>query len=133
MDSPHSENSGGKCPFPHLHGTMPKPGYAAVGGPTNRDWWPNQINLRILNQNTELSDPMGRGFDYAKEFKKLDYQALKADLTALMTDSQEWWPADFGHYGGFFIRMAWHAAGTYRVGDGRGGAGAGQQLSLIHI
>ncbi|MEZ5415690.1 MAG: catalase/peroxidase HPI [Opitutaceae bacterium] len=127
MDSPHSENSGGKCPFPHLHGTMPKPGHAAVGGPTNRDWWPNQINLRILNQNTELSDPMGRGFDYAKEFKKLDYQALKADLTALMTDSQEWWPADFGHYGGFFIRMAWHAAGTYRVGDGRGGAGAGQQ------
>jgi catalase-peroxidase len=127
MDSPHSENSGGKCPFPHLHGTMPKPGHAAVGGPTNRDWWPNQINLRILNQNTELSDPMGRGFDYAKEFKKLDYQALKADLTALMTDSQEWWPADFGHYGGFFISMAWHAAGTYRVGDGRGGAGAGQQ------
>ncbi|MCP5530604.1 MAG: catalase/peroxidase HPI [Opitutaceae bacterium] len=127
MDSPHSENSGGKCPFPHLHGTMPKPGHAAVGGPTNRDWWPNQINLRILNQNTELSDPMGRGFDYAEEFKKLDYQALKADLTALMTDSQEWWPADFGHYGGLFIRMAWHAAGTYRVGDGRGGAGAGQQ------
>ncbi|MCB1103808.1 MAG: hypothetical protein KDK74_03675, partial [Cephaloticoccus sp.] len=116
MDSPHSENSGGKCPFPHLHGTMPKPGHAAVGGPTNRDWWPNQINLRILNQNTELSDPMGRGFDYAEEFKKLDYQALKADLTALMTDSQEWWPADFGHYGGLFIRMAWHAAGTYRVG-----------------
>nr|WP_233713111.1 catalase/peroxidase HPI [Amaricoccus solimangrovi] len=97
----------------------------------NRDWWPNQLNLRILHQNSAsslaLSNPMGKDFDYAAEFAKLDYEALKADLTALMTDSQEWWPADFGHYGGLFIRMAWHSAGTYRTGDGRGGAGGGQQ------
>jgi catalase-peroxidase len=94
---------------------------------SNSDWWPNQLNLRILRQNSPQSDPMGKGFNYAEEFKKLDFQALKKDLTALMTDSQDWWPADFGHYGGFMIRMAWHAAGTYRIGDGRGGAGAGQQ------
>jgi catalase-peroxidase len=94
---------------------------------SNSDWWPNQLNLRILRQNAPQSDPMGKAFDYAEEFKKLDFQALKKDLTALMTDSQDWWPADFGHYGGFMIRLAWHAAGTYRIGDGRGGAGAGQQ------
>jgi catalase-peroxidase len=94
---------------------------------TNRDWWPNQLNLKGLHQNSPLSDPMGEAFNYAEEFKKLDIEALKKDLVALMTDSQEWWPADFGHYGPLFIRMAWHSAGTYRIGDGRGGAGAGQQ------
>ncbi|MBO9473426.1 catalase/peroxidase HPI [Shimia sp. R10_1] len=93
----------------------------------NRDWWPNQLNLRILHQNSAKSDPMGADFDYAEEFAKLDYKALKEDLYALMTDSQEWWPADYGHYGGLFIRMAWHSAGTYRTADGRGGGGTGQQ------
>lgn len=106
-----------KCPFNH----------AAGGGTTNRDWWPNQLNLKILSQHSPASDPMGKDFDYAKAFKSLDFQALKRDLTALMTDSQEWWPADFGHYGPLFIRMAWHSAGTYRTADGRGGAGSGQQ------
>ena len=105
-----------KCPFNHGAST-----------PTNRDWWPNQVNLRVLHQHSELSDPMGKEFDYAKEFKSLDLNAVVKDLRALMTDSQDWWPADFGHYGGLFIRMAWHSAGTYRIGDGRGGAGAGQQ------
>src|SRR5882672_9960332 len=94
---------------------------------TNRDWWPNQQNLQVLHQHSSLSNPMGEGFDYAKEFKSLDLNAVIEDLRALMTDSQDWWPADFGHYGGLFIRMAWHLAGTYRIGDGRGGAGAGQQ------
>jgi catalase-peroxidase len=94
---------------------------------TNRDWWPNQLDLTALHRNSSLSNPMGKGFNYAEEFKRLDYDALKKDLYALMTDSQDWWPADFGHYGPLFIRMAWHAAGTYRIGDGRGGAGAGQQ------
>ncbi len=93
----------------------------------NRDWWPNQLNLRVLHQRSTLSDPMGEAFDYAKEFKSLDLNAVIKDLHALMTDSQDWWPADFGHYGGLFVRMAWHGAGTYRIGDGRGGAGAGQQ------
>jgi len=106
-----------KCPFLHPAGA----------GRSIREWWPEQLNLHILRQNSSLSDPMGQGFDYAKAFKGLDYEALKKDLTALMTDSQDWWPADFGHYGPLFIRMAWHAAGTYRTGDGRGGAGAGQQ------
>jgi catalase-peroxidase len=96
-------------------------------GRTNRDWWPNQLTMDILHQQGKSGDPMGDDFDYAKAFKSLDYQAVKADLTALMTDSQPWWPADYGHYGPFFIRMAWHSAGTYRTGDGRGGAGAGQQ------
>jgi catalase-peroxidase len=101
--------------------------HAAGGGTTNRDWWPNQLNLRILHQHSTKSDPMGEDFDYAAEFKRLDFAALKKDLRALMTDSQEWWPADFGHYGPLFIRMAWHSAGTYRIGDGRGGGGRGQQ------
>jgi catalase-peroxidase len=112
----------GKCPV--MHGVRPN---ATFAGRSNRDWWPNQLNLAILHQNSSLSDPMGKGFDYAKAFKTLDLKALKKDLYALMTDSQEWWPADFGHYGPLFIRMAWHSAGTYRTGDGRGGAGAGQQ------
>nr|WP_033036873.1 catalase/peroxidase HPI [Pseudomonas sp. GM102] len=107
-----------KCPFNHA---------AAGGGTTNRDWWPNQLNLKILHQNSRLSDPTDEGYNYAEAFKNLDFQALKQDLHALMTDSQDWWPADFGHYGPLFIRMSWHAAGTYRVGDGRGGAGSGQQ------
>ncbi|MFQ5908582.1 MAG: catalase/peroxidase HPI [Thermoplasmata archaeon] len=102
-------------------------GATNIGMRSNRDWWPDQLNLGILRQNSSLSNPMGEAFDYAEEFKKLDFKALKKDLHALMTDSQDWWPADFGHYGGLFIRMAWHAAGTYRVGDGRGGAGTGQQ------
>ncbi len=97
------------------------------GGATNRDWWPNQLNLKILHQHSKKSSPMDKDFNYAKEFKSLDLAALKKDLHALMTDSQDWWPADFGHYGPLFIRMAWHSAGTYRTADGRGGAGAGQQ------
>lgn len=107
----------GKCPFNH----------AAGGGTSNEDWWPNQINLKILHQHSSLSDPMDENFDYAKEFKSLDLEALRQDLFALMTDSQDWWPADYGHYGPFFIRMAWHSAGTYRTADGRGGAGSGTQ------
>ena len=99
----------------------------AGSGTSNRDWWPKQLNLKILHQHSPLSNPMGDGFNYADEFKKLDLEALKKDLCALMTDSQEWWPADYGHYGGLFIRMAWHSAGTYRTGDGRGGAGSGSQ------
>ncbi|MCI5068734.1 catalase/peroxidase HPI, partial [Acidovorax sp.] len=109
-----------KCPFDHTKAAAPK-------GRGNADWWPNQLNLRPLNQSSPLVDPMGDGFNYAEEFKRLDFAALKADLRALMTDSQDWWPADFGHYGPLFVRMAWHSAGTYRLADGRGGAGAGQQ------
>ncbi|HXZ37167.1 MAG TPA: peroxidase family protein, partial [Thermodesulfobacteriota bacterium] len=96
-------------------------------GTSNRDWWPNQLNLKILHQHSSKSNPMGEGFDYAKEFKRLDLAAVKKDLQVLMTDSQDWWPADFGHYGPLFIRMAWHSTGTYRTGDGRGGGGRGQQ------
>jgi len=107
-----------KCPIHHTG-----PGSSK----TNRDWWPNQLNLNILRQHSSASNPMGEEFDYVKAFKSLDFNALKRDIQALMTDSQDWWPADFGHYGPLFIRMAWHAAGTYRVGDGRGGAGSGQQ------
>ena len=114
--------SAGKCPV--VHGVRPN---ATFAGRSNRDWWPNQLNLKILHQNSPLSDPMDKNFDYAAEFKKLDFKALKKDILALMTDSQAWWPADFGHYGPFVIRMAWHSAGTYRVGDGRGGASSGTQ------
>ena len=112
----------GKCPI--MHGA---PNHASFAGRTNREWWPNQLNLRILHQNSTLSNPMARNFNYAEEFKKLDLAAMKKDIYALMTDTQEWWPADFGHYGPFFIRMAWHSAGTYRTGDGRGGASSGTQ------
>jgi len=107
-----------------MHGAVTK---AGKGGTSSRDWWPNQLNLKILNQNARKSHPMGADFDYAAEFKKLDLEALKKDMLDLMTTSQEWWPADYGHYGPFFIRMAWHSAGTYRTGDGRGGAGTGMQ------
>ncbi len=112
----------GKCPV--AHSTRPN---ATLGGQSNRDWWPNQLNLRLLNQNGSRPNPMGPEFDYAEAFKTLDYHALKQELYALMTDSQDWWPADYGHYGPFFIRMAWHSAGTYRIADGRGGAGSGAQ------
>ena len=108
--------SDNKCPFPH-----------GKRGPGNRDWWPSQLDLSILHQHSALSDPMGQAFDYAEAFKSLDLDAVVKDLEALMTDSQDWWPADFGHYGGLFVRMAWHSAGTYRIADGRGGAGDGQQ------
>ena len=115
-----SENS--RCP---VTGRTSTP--IAGGGTSNRDWWPNKLNLKILHQNSHLSNPMGGEFNYADEFKKLDLEALKKDLYTLMTDSQDWWPADYGHYGPLFIRMAWHSAGTYRMGDGRGGAGSGTQ------
>jgi len=115
MDAKTDDKGAGKCPVMH------------TGGHTNRDWWPNQLDIQVLHHNSTLSDPMGEAFDYAKEFESLDLDAVIADLKALMTDSQEWWPADFGHYGPLFIRMAWHSAGTYRIADGRGGAGMGQQ------
>jgi len=117
MDTKTKDASASQCPFTNIAGV----------GRTNRDWWPNQLRLELLHQHSAKSDPMGKGFDYAKEFKSLDYKALKKDLVKLMTDSQDWWPADFGHYGPFFIRMSWHAAGTYRITDGRGGGGRGQQ------
>src|SRR5262249_12872489 len=104
-----------KCPFP------------GPGAHGNRDWWPKALNIDVLHRNASLSDPMGPAFDYAEAFERLDLDAVVADLKALMTTSQDWWPADFGHYGGLMIRMAWHSAGTYRITDGRGGAGAGQQ------
>ena len=112
----------GKCPVMHT----------STSGRSNRDWWPSHLNLRLLHQHSIASNPMGKGFNYAKEFKKLNYKALKKDMAALMTQSQDWWPADFGHYGPFFIRMAWHSAGTYRTGDGRGGAGGGSSV-LRHL
>jgi len=110
-------SSKGSCPF---H-------YVAGSGTTNRDWWPNQLRVDLLNQHSNRSNPLGETFSYAEAFKKLDYRALKKDLRALLTDSQEWWPADWGSYAGLFIRMAWHSAGTYRMVDGRGGGGRGQQ------
>jgi catalase-peroxidase len=112
-----TDTNAGKCPVMHT----------TVGVKSNRDWWPTQLNLKVLQQNCPQSNPLGGAFDYAAEFKKLDFEAVKRDLYALMTDSQDWWPADYGHYGPLFIRMAWHGAGTYRMGDGRGGAGSGQQ------
>ena len=117
-----TETKAGKCPV--VHGN---PNHATFAVRSNRDWWPNQLNLRILHQNSTLSNPLSDSFDYAEAFKKLDYAAVKKDLHALMTDSQEWWPADYGHYGPFFIRMSWHSAGTYRTGDGRGGGSRGSQ------
>src|SRR5436189_1210628 len=116
MDVKTEDKSAGKCPF--TGGTR---------GHRNPDWWPDALDVSLLHRNSTLSDPMGEAFDYAKEFKTLDFNAVVKDLHALMTESQEWWPADFGHYGGLMIRLAWHAAGTYRITDGRGGAGAGQQ------
>jgi catalase-peroxidase len=120
--TPTSTNGESKCPF--MNGVLNK---VAGGGPSNRDWWPNQLKLNILRQHSNLSNPMGEKFDYAAEFKTLDLDAVKKDLRELMTNSQEWWPADYGHYGPFMIRMAWHSAGTYRIADGRGGAGSGTQ------
>ncbi|MET0320635.1 MAG: catalase-peroxidase, partial [Duganella sp.] len=111
------DRTGAKCPFSQ----------AGNAGTTNRDWWPDQLRLDLLHQHSSKSDPMGADFDYRKQFDSLDLAAVKRDLAALMTDSQDWWPADFGHYGGLFVRMAWHSAGTYRIGDGRGGGGRGQQ------
>ncbi len=118
----HTTQNEAKCPF---SGSAPK--HAVAGARTNADWWPNQLNLKALNHNSPLLDPMGEDFNYPEEFKTLDLHAVVKDLTALMTDSQDWWPADYGHYGPFFVRMAWHSAGTYRIGDGRGGAGSGMQ------
>ncbi|HSI88797.1 MAG TPA: peroxidase family protein, partial [Pyrinomonadaceae bacterium] len=122
MENNGNSNGSEKCPFTSgalkfTHGTFR----------ANRDWWPNMLRLDILRQHSNLSDPMGEGFNYAAEFKSLDLAAVKNDLAKVMTDSKDWWPADFGHYGGLFIRMSWHAAGTYRIGDGRGGGGRGQQ------
>ena len=111
-----TDDSAGKCPFGH-----------GTSAHRNRDWWPEHLDIGVLHAKTPSADPMGKAFDYAKEFESLDLDAVVKDLTALMTDSQVWWPADFGHYGGLFIRMAWHSAGTYRTTDGRGGAGGGQQ------
>ena len=120
--SKETQSSDSQCPV--MHGSLSS---NSSTGTSNQDWWPNQLNLSILHQHDKKTDPMDEGFDYAEEFKKLDFDALKKDLNDLMTDSQEWWPADYGHYGPFFIRMTWHAAGTYRTGDGRGGGGTGAQ------
>ena len=127
-------NTGGKCPFGYgatvNHGevtTQTAPKQSAGGGTRNRDWWPNQLKLNILRQHSSLSNPMSKSFNYAEEFKSIDFSALKQDVIDLMTTSQDWWPADYGHYGPFFIRMAWHSAGTYRIADGRGGSGSGSQ------
>ena len=121
-DAKHNPSREGKCPFT---GGMLK--QSAGNGPLNRDWWPNQLHLSILRQHSELSNPMGKDFNYVKEFNSIDYKALKQDIYDIMTNSQDWWPADYGHYGPFFIRLAWHSAGTYRIADGRGGGGSGSQ------
>ncbi|HRZ77129.1 MAG TPA: hypothetical protein P5248_07165, partial [Bacteroidales bacterium] len=118
----HEGTGASKCP--HAGGMLRT---SASGGRSNREWWPDQLKLGILRQHSSLSDPMGQDFSYAKEFQKLDLAGVKQDIVSLMTRSQEWWPADYGHYGPLFIRMAWHSAGTYRVHDGRGGAGSGTQ------
>ncbi|HRA21756.1 MAG TPA: catalase-peroxidase, partial [Anaerolineae bacterium] len=115
-------NSDSKCP---MTAGIDKP--TASGGTSIQHWWPNQLNLKVLHQHAPPSNPMGEAFDYAEAFKQLDLAALKQDLYTLMTDSQDWWPADWGHYGGLFVRMAWHSAGTYRTADGRGGGGSGNQ------
>jgi catalase-peroxidase len=115
-------SSESKCPFAGGAGS-----HAVAAGQSNASWWPNQLNLKMLNTQSSKSDPMGAGFNYAEAFKTLDLDAVIQDLTALMTDSQDWWPADYGHYGAFFVRMTWHAAGTYRIHDGRGGGGTGAQ------
>jgi catalase-peroxidase len=122
MMDENKAHSAGRCPV--MHGSRTK---NDGGGGGAKDWWPNQLNLGILHQHTPESDPMGEDFDYAEAFRKLDLAAVKKDLTDLMTDSKDWWPADYGHYGPFLIRMAWHAAGTYRTADGRGGASTGNQ------
>ncbi len=122
-ETPHAGGSSGGCPV--MHG--PQAAHTAVGSTANQHWWPGRLSLKMLHQNSPVADPMGDDFDYAREFKTLDLEAVKRDLTALMTDSQDWWPADYGHYGPFFIRMAWHSAGTYRISDGRGGASSGTQ------
>jgi len=130
MDNTLATSSGSVSPEAKDKSTLPEskcPFHQSATGHTNREWWPNQVDVSILHQHSSLSNPMDEGFDYAREFKSLDLHAVIKDLNAVMTDSQEWWPADFGHYGPLFIRMAWHSAGTYRIGDGRGGAGAGQQ------
>ncbi len=121
MDGKPAQNAG-RCPVMHGAGSS-----TSVAARSNRDWWPNQLNLRILHQHGHHANPLGGSFDYAKAFRALDLGAVKQDLYALMTDSQDWWPADWGHYGPLFIRMAWHSAGTYRTGDGRGGAATGTQ------
>ena len=129
MGNKLSTTAGGAVPPKKSKPRQPKASARSRAEPplNNREWWPDQLNLQILHQHSNKSNPMGEKFDYAREFKSLDLNAVIKDLHALMTDSQEWWPADFGHYGPLFIRMAWHSAGTYRIGDGRGGAGSGQQ------
>jgi len=122
MSKSTSNNGNGKCPF--MTGQLK---HSAGGGTSNRDWWPNQLKLDILRQHSSLSNPMSEGFNYTEAFKSLDLDAVKKDIFDVMTDSQDWWPADYGHYGPFFIRMAWHSAGTYRIADGRGGGGSGTQ------
>src|SRR5579872_3796605 len=131
MENTLASSSGTVSPEQQDKSTLPEAKCPVMRGGrrslTNSEWWPSQVDVNILHQHSPKSDPMGEEFDYAKEFKSLDLNAVVKDLQSLMTDSQDWWPADFGHYGGLFIRMAWHSAGTYRIGDGRGGAGAGQQ------